>query len=395
LSCRLRRVDELARFAILYADTVYIDNYFDFFFHEPTNPYEEYSYRTGMAGDLKIINRLKPLLTSGLIRFIQPMEPGYHLCPKCTEQRIPTFKTASKNLRHLLTNLNNTYSSQTSVTLSTKPYAGVTLYQLDVEGPDDLFEERGISILTEDLPPVLSKKIQAIPSHKLSQGIPLSKDDIRKSGIISTSLEVIPRDIWVRQFLCNVSGMNLKYLTNRDIDRLFLEAATESSELKAYNDVIHNHIVYELPLILDMPFQSLLDVRQTEHDAFLVFRDSINEVVSKYVLSRKQLSTTDASQIYFDLVQPKLNQLNKRIASIRSSKRKTAARDAAVAIGLLTFGFCSSFLTPALQAVTLSLAGIQSLKTIGSVTEAVQIPEDIRNDNFYFLWKLAKKLKST
>ena len=393
-SCRLRRIDELARFSVLYSDHVYIQNYFEDYWHPPTNRYEEYNLRRNFAGDLKIMIRLRPLMTAGIVQLVHPAEPGLHMCHRCAEKLIPTFKEVNSALEKQVHTLSKKYLVETSGVLYLDPhFAEVPLYNIELKGSEELWETGQLVLITEHLAPPLLAKARNVPRHVLAKGIQLSKDQIRKAGIVHDSLHLIAMDIWMQYLMSKIAGLNLKYLTNRDIDISFLEAVTKDEDFRKYNDVLKSYLMYELPILQGVPLDSLLDVRQKEQDAFLLYRDGINEVIRTYISQRKAFSSRDAKEIYGDVIQPKLNQLNARVSSIKRSHWKKVTRDIVIAAGVLTFGLCSNILTPGWSTVVSSLGGFQALKSIQSIVEATQTPEEIRNDNFYFLWKLSKKYK--
>jgi hypothetical protein len=71
--CRLNRVDKLSRFAVFYSDLIMFPNYFSYYDHLSgrLTQHEELTLRYNFIGDIKIINKIKPLLNAGLIKFTQ------------------------------------------------------------------------------------------------------------------------------------------------------------------------------------------------------------------------------------------------------------------------------------------------------------------------------------
>jgi len=108
-NCRLRRVDCLARFAALYSDRVYIQNYFADYAHASNS---EFDLRYFYTGDLKILLKLRPLLESGILCLIQS-EPGFHLCASCAAKFIPGFESISSKLEKQVDALSEEYLPKT------------------------------------------------------------------------------------------------------------------------------------------------------------------------------------------------------------------------------------------------------------------------------------------
>ncbi len=300
-SCRLRRIDDLCRFSTLYCDRVYIQNYFADYEHPPTNRYEEYEFRYHFAGDLKIMIRLDPIISAGIVQFVPPPEPGFHICYKCAEEVIPTFKRINRALNNQIKLLSKKYSGQTRAKLYRHPYFTESYY-LKVHGSDEVWENGEVLIELEELPPPLAAKVQNVPNAALKKGIQLTRREIGEAGIVENSLQGIANDIWMQYFMSRVSGMNLKYLTYRDIDISFLQATTKDNDFKKYNNILKSRLIYELPILNGIPLDSLLDIRRKEHDAFLLYRDGINEIINNYISQRKSLSDVDAREVYEDIV---------------------------------------------------------------------------------------------
>ncbi|MFC1928360.1 hypothetical protein ACFLXK_01995 [Chloroflexota bacterium] len=81
--CRLNRIEQLARFNILYSDCLYLKNYFAYYQHAHSSILDEYdkeSLRYSIAGDVKILLKIKPLLLSGIAKFLPTM---VMLCSSC------------------------------------------------------------------------------------------------------------------------------------------------------------------------------------------------------------------------------------------------------------------------------------------------------------------------
>lgn len=78
LQCRLERIDDLARFSLIYSDKVYINNYFCDYKHNSNA--ELISLREMLYDDLYILKTIKPLIDKGYISVLTA--PG-NICPNC------------------------------------------------------------------------------------------------------------------------------------------------------------------------------------------------------------------------------------------------------------------------------------------------------------------------
>lgn len=393
--CRLGRVDELARFAALYSDCVYISNYFSDYAHLSAEAIiDETLLRIKFLGDIRIMLRLRPLLLAGVVRFIYP---GLHLCSTCFESLTSTFKEVDNRLEKHIDVLEEVYAEKASARLDVLELTSrESLYSIELRCEEDLVEHGQTYVVTSQPSPIIramAKAAQSVQENPSKKEYALSKDEILRSGVIRGELYGIARDISLQYLKTRIAGLNLKYLTNRNVDISFLEAVTEDKDFIKYNDVFRTNLVFEMPILQGVPLDSLLDVRQKEHDAFIVYRDTVNEIVNQYVLQRRPLSPLDAKTIYEDLVRPRLSQLNTRVKSITRSRFRKLVPSAAIATGALTAGLCSNVIAPGWELLLYALGLSQAAEGIKSLVEACQTPEEIRNDSFYFLWKISGKSK--
>lgn len=385
--CRLTRVDRLSRFAALYSDTVYIQNYFACHRHlNPKNTSEEYHLRNSVHGDITIINAIEPLIRNGVVRFIPS---AVQLCPNCDAHLIEQLHTFDANLRQHVKELDRLYSQATSADLRTLPTPSPHgyKYEIDVNCDEDLFEH-GYIVQTSRLPPRLLRKVLNKPSLKLCH---LSPSDILRSHLITPLLQAIATDLTYLRFYC--SNSNLKYLTGRSIDISILQAITREDNFRKYNEVLSNQFMLEMPVFSNISLHSLLKVRADHRDAFTCYRDTINELINEYIAQGRELSPKMAGQIYSDIIQPKLLALDRRVSSIRRSALLRSLRDVAISAGSLTFGLYANYIPPEIRAGLVSYGIFQAVTTTKSLPDIVNTPPNIRNDNLYFLWKLSKMSK--
>lgn len=390
-SCRLHRIDQLARFSALYSDCVYLPNYFYDYGPTPIFDYfDEWAFRTKFAGDLKIITKLKPLLISGIIRFLCS---GICLCPSCSRIFTKAFEDIDRTISNQIDKLEKIYAESTSATLRfvdpSSNAAGFT-YSIAVNCDDDLWEHGEVFLDGTRLSAFLRKKYKKSKSTITSKAHPLSKEDIIKGRVVRQLLEAILANIIPQRVFYKTTGLKLKYLTNNNIESLLLQSITSDIGFNKYNDVIKSRIIYEMPILSGIPFNSLINIRNNEQEAFWVYRDTINYIVTQYISQRRELSTIEAKEIYEDLVKPKLNQLNSKAKLIKKASLRKATSTAAIGTGLLTFGLCGTFLPAGWQVAMCALGLSQAVRSIESFADSLKTPNEIKNDNFYFLWKVLK-----
>lgn len=400
--CRLKRIDQLSRFAAFYADSVLIPSYFPYLRHffstHLTWPdgYEDMDFRYNFCGDIKILNRIEPLLKNNIVKLIRPLNPGITLCSACASARSPEFRDINKRFKKNIGVLCRKYLPYTKATLTFRDELQEDdIYSIELTGPEDVFDD-GRAFLTfrgRELPEVLLRKIRNIPRNELTKGIALSSEDLERSCVINHQFETIIMDLWTKYYLCRTSNIDVKYLTDREIDASLMDIMTGNKELRNYNQVVRDNIVCELPILNELPLDTILTIRQNEYDSFLVFRDSINSAMKECLANDTALTSSIARDIYEDIIQPKLNVLNRTFKRIRTSHLRQARQELLISTGLLTFGLFSLFHAPAAATVPLSLAAVELTRGLKSISDASATPEEIRNDDYFFLWKLISTRK--
>ncbi len=391
-ACRLNRVERLARFATLYADCIYIRNYFAEYQHtdiDSRDLFFEQSFRDSIAGSLKIIIELESLIKNGIVSFIPTL---IMLCSHCQAKLTESINTTDSRIDKQIKTLDEFYSRTTSaklIILPTPSPPGDYRFEIRVDCDEELFEHGGYMIGCNELRPILRRKITKKPLVKEFQ---LSRYEILRGHINTHLLKTIASDVSCSHIYRARS--NLKYLTDRKLDISLLQATTEEEHLSKYNEVLNSQLVFEMPVFQNIPLSSLLKIRSTEYDAFNSYRNTISDLISKYISQNKEISPLDAKQIYSDVIQPKVRQLDNRISRIRKSSIMKSIPDVVISTGALTLGLCASFVSPILQTALVSLGLVESAKVIfKALPSTLTTPGEIRNDNLYFLWKLSKKAK--
>jgi hypothetical protein len=166
--CRVRRVDHLSRFAALYSDSVYIQNYFDWLnhLHIPEDPYQEYHLRDSISGSIKIINAIKPLIQNGIIRFLPT---GITLCKTCYAHLTEQQKGLNAELDKQVRQLERLYSDTTSANLKVLPtpsFIDGHTYEFHVTCDEDLYDHGQYVTYIHKLPPILLRKLANKPPLK-------------------------------------------------------------------------------------------------------------------------------------------------------------------------------------------------------------------------------------
>jgi len=171
----------------------------------------------------------------------------------------------------------------------------------------------------------------------------------------------------------------------------FLNNITESPAINHKNEIIKNYLLYELPVVKEVPLHSLLDLRKNDYDSFICYRNSINRLIQDYFVNKNDLSPSLAKEIHADLIQPELSRINIKVKSFQDFQLQKAKRDIIISTGLLSFGIYSTFIIPALTLPAIIATGVEAIKSVKALHSSFQVPSEIKSNNLYFLWKLRHK----
>jgi hypothetical protein len=141
-----------------------------------------------------------------------------------------------------------------------------------------------------------------------------------------------------------------------------------------------------------VPIRTVLKIRREEPEAFIRYRSTLNQVVQTYVKPGEVLTPKQAAELYHDHIRPELAELRiKAKTSFRAAVRKSVSK-VLVSGAALSIGIMGGLLPNELGKLFTAIGGMKVLTDIGDAIAAIQRrPYEIRNDNLYFLLRLASE----
>jgi hypothetical protein len=139
-----------------------------------------------------------------------------------------------------------------------------------------------------------------------------------------------------------------------------------------------------LPVVDGLPIKELLALRDSEHDAFEGFRDSLTRAI------KEKVSTADgavddvadlAKELEGDVINPALHRIERRLHAAEGLLRKNHRYNIAIA-GLTTI--CGVYTSPD---IAIALAAVALTGTGMVESQYATEKRDIRLEDMYFLWK--------
>jgi hypothetical protein len=383
LDCRLKHVKELAQFAALYSEKVYIKNLFsDHIEHiGEKGAINETELKRSFADDLQIYIQLLPLIEAGIIVPITPP----HYCSHCL------LKTNfGDNAKHRLDKAFNDLATmiRNDVQLSINKEYGS--YLIHINGSDKVMDHAGV-MATNKIPPFLKSHPKLLAQVKAGKSIVLSTQLSRDSEVseylASNLMESIIFELTLSKCL------NTSFLINREVDRQFLRFLTTNPQVRELDGVIEENLTAMVPFLENITPSALIQLRKGDGDSFILFRRAMRKIVAEYTgNSGRSLTQEDAKAIYGDILQPELARLTKKLEKaqktlVRSVGSTIVGWTAAISVGAFT-GFVTGGIAKAAAALGLTKVMANMMEKAGrnSDTQAA-----IRDEDLYFLWKVKRK----
>ncbi len=384
-NCRLDRIDELSRFASLWADKVYIHSYFDEhkIVSQATQASEysstEHDFREHYVGHLKCFNRLKSLVEKGIIVLIAERE----VCPICYAGKVYKIDGLGSMLDKQVEELADRYREDIhAVLLSNMGQDEFGSYHVYLEVPEDIDHHKKVYWVSSRIPKRLENKLM-----NSGKDIVLSKRQLKEMRIPEGRIRELLNSVLFSHVLTKGKGLDTSFCTNSHLEVKLLNYMANSERDIDRNQVLQRELACELPIFAGIPVEYLLEIREKNHEAFLVYRDSIKAAINTYL--SQDLNHREVKELYGDIILPRINALNSEIKVIKDRIRRNLKIDIIVLITCGVFGLLSNTL-PA-QIPLLSASGLSVLEIARNISNSIGTPDEIKRDDFYFLWKLSKK----
>lgn len=145
--------------------------------------------------------------------------------------------------------------------------------------------------------------------------------------------------------------------------------------------------VFEMPFLDGVDTQTILNLRESEHDAFNEYRIALDKATYAYMSATQN---SEARDIYDDIIYPsfiKLDSMFKRTKRMRVFKNIS---ELLVTSATVTVGVMSSIIPEDPTTIIAAAGGTEALaKYITSAIERkLNAGNEIEKQDFYFLWKL-------
>lgn len=204
-----------------------------------------------------MLQYLRPLIEAEIIVPVTP--PQY--CPHCFIQNV-LHHDSDKRFANAIKKLAGRYAKELTYSLS-KDKNG--LFNLTMEGPDDLLEHSSLARITLDPPPRHYKHLR----KQLNQGLEvhLSRKVVEQMGLDLNMTKLVSQNIIFE--LLVAQSLNTSYVTERPIDIVLLNDITTDNRIQQRSRIIRDNFTCLVPFINNISAIDVLKLREAEQEAFI------------------------------------------------------------------------------------------------------------------------------
>jgi len=386
LSCRVKHVDELAQFAAFYSDRVYIHNFLS---NHASHPHSGYipsieERRFTLLTDLQVLQRLRPLIETGLI---VPVTATGDVCNQCVA--LGAFGTgADKRFDRERKRLAARFFREMKVVID---YVDGE-WTIECQAPDDLLEHGNSLTVYDEAPDTLRRMPRVMQRALDGEAVTLSRDARRKLGIHDDAAADIFGSVVFEMAVAQALGAS--YLSDTQLPIEVLAAISGDSDLARRNSLVQKHLTSLVPFAADLPLESVMKVRQREGEAFLTYRGALAKAIDDVRSRKADFNARDAQAIYSDILAPGLAKLDRAVKVARKDVVKETGRSVIGWSAAISFGMYTGLLPAQLLLAGKALGLTKVLSDVATGASKLLSPEDaVRKDDLFFLWKVRQVSK--
>lgn len=383
IDCRSRHLGELALFAALYSDRVYVRNYFSDYLQHGSIFKDVNSLRQRFATDINLLIQIAPLLEDGKITPVTP--PNY--CIHCVVEN--SFgKEADTRFGKFRNRLVSTYNKDVEYSLNVRDKKLV----LRAEGPELLLEHPTNRFL-QKIPDQIKNSPRLLSQLKSGKVVKLSRATIKEIGedkrLAHRTVVNIAFDLSTSQHL------GTSFLTERSLDAQALTEIFGDRNFEARNQIIEKYLTCLVPVAENVKLEDLIHLRSNEEDSFILFRNALGKAVDEYIKNNREFTERDAKQIYGEILQPQVARLNVAVQNAKKHFVQNTSAKVASWVGAISLGVYAGFLPTELAAAAGALGLVPLIANVANEILSQKNSEDqIRKEDIYFLWKVSQQKKS-
>jgi hypothetical protein len=385
LGCRLSRINALARFALMYSDEVFINNFLtDYNFESLSLGEDFYQTQRYLYDDLIVFQDVLPLIEQGYVKLFEPQR---NLCFSC-QAELFLGRNANKKFSENYERLKGEYLTNMHVECQ-KEFED---FVLKIGGPNPYFNSESIYILFDYTPEAFLSRPRILNQIQKGKVIQLSKS-LTKDLELHTQLahDVAKNAIYG---LATSNALETSFLTEKELHIDFLNSLHGDPEIRERNSIALEHLESIVPFVGDVDLKDIVKLRKREEEAFIAYRQALNLAIKNFTSSKASFDTKEARALHADVIAPSLAVLDRKVKQAKRDLVKKPIRSLIGVVGAISFGLLTGLMSPNTAAIAETVGLVKfSADVIENVISISEKEKEIENDQFYFLWKLKKKSK--
>jgi len=380
VDCRIERITCLARFAVLYSDKVFIDNFLtDYTGIDDRSILDEAKNR--FIDDLIVLNTIKPIIEQGYVDFFASEK---NVCFTCQAKMFLGDKAGIKFI-NAYNSLKKDYLIKMSVDVTLSPES----IDFKCYGPSPFFDHERI-MSSDYIPEIIVKSPHILNKLKKGYNISCSKTLIKRLNLnVEFAHQIVSDSIFGA---ATSSSLKTSFLTDHDLQIQFLNNLQNDYDISRRNQIAEKYLTTMVPFLEEIKLSDLSKIRKREAEAFILFRKSINDTIGTALSSSGRFSEKDAKNIYSDIIYPSLANLEIKVKNAKKDLIKKPLRSIIGIAGVMSFGLLTGIIPQNLSDI-MKILGLYKFGT-DLIKDSLAIADgkkEILNDNYYFLWKIKKQ----
>jgi hypothetical protein len=373
IDCMGRKLQFIGRYAALYANELS----FPLRIKHPKPHQELEAIRDWLVHDLFALLLLRPLVTGGVV---VPVVMRTEHCVHEIE-----FVERSKEIVHDFSHFAAKQMLQEFALAYQKPDKSPsgkpTLY---LSGPEDYIEHGGLAQILDEEPDWLPRKRK----YNKDGMMPVERTPYKQYMVNEIFADMGDN---ITFFLAYGLKRKAKFLSDMVGETIFLEFFNHDDRLDAKTFAL-KQLEHSVPVLLDLPLDTILRVRNEEKEVFDSYRDAVTKMSAEILGANTKVTKAQARQMMRDAIEPKLMEMKKELKTYRTvRRRRTLGGIASIAAGVLLGAFAGMPTLAATAVVgTAALVGGEMLaKTAKDV--CTHGPQFKQKNDLYFLLRLQQE----
>lgn len=373
-TCREKKLEELASFAALYGDTVYIQDPFESIIIEERQDINNVD-RNNLAFGISTYMYLFPLIERGLIKFAQS---SVCLCDhhkaeigeKLHDKRLNLEEQIYDRMKDAMI---DRCSFEVDVGKSGQPH-------IKLSGPDELVGH-GVRFLHFNF--YVPKEIEVL-AEKHDLPYRMTAKEIESSYLVEQWIKPVIDDLFFQEWHSTFYGT--KFLTDNET-QIELASSVTDPDKYASSRALSEGLRHNMPAIFSKSVNDILALRDREPEAFYVYRDKLNKLINNSYGWKSQ----DIHQMFEQEVLPEINQINNKVKNWKTSLRDGTKSKLLFGAGTVAAGLYSGILPTDIGKIVAAVGGYSGVSSLlENYNKSLKGEEEAKKNDMYFLWKAGK-----